>query len=240
MHSIKRRSQVPKVIGLIGSPKGARSNSRVISDYLLSKLEEKGFEAETILVYPEHRKDPQIKGLIDKLDKADLIALVFPLYIDSLPARLIRALELISKHRKTRKVSKDQRFMAICQSGFPESHQNNLALDMCRCFAGLSGFRWIGGLPIGAGAIAGEQNLEEAGGRVYFIRNALNIAVEAISQGKEIPEEAKQAAAKLPIPAGLYRLIGNLSWKRRAKPYGHRKRDLHAQPYLEGSGDYHM
>ncbi|MBN2380489.1 hypothetical protein JXM67_11880 [candidate division WOR-3 bacterium] len=222
---------MPKAIGLIGSPRGAKSNSKPIADYLLGKFEGQGFETETVLIYPEHRKDPALKGVIEKLDGVDLVALVFPLYIDSLPARLIRAFELIHKHRKDRKSSKDQRFMAICQSGFPESHQNLLALDMCKCFAELSGFRWIGGLPIGAGAIVGEQNLVDAGGRVYFIRNALDMTAEAIARNEEIPEEAIVAASKLPVPAWLYRLIGNSSWKQRAKKNDLRKRALYAKPY---------
>jgi len=220
---------MPKVIGLIGSPKGARSNSKEIADYLLGKLTDQGFETEMVSVYSEHRRDPEFKRVIEKLNDADLVTLVFPLYIDSLPARLIRLLELVYMNRRENK--KDRRFIAICQSGFPEQHQNHLALEMCRKFAEMSDFRWAGGIPIGAGSIVGEQDLVEAKGRVYFIRNALDMAVEAIIGNEEIPEEVAVAASKLPVPAWLYRLIGNSSWKQRAKQNGLRKRDLFASPY---------
>jgi hypothetical protein len=205
----------------------------VIADYLLGKLEEQGYETEKILIYPEHRKDLEIKKVIGKLEEVDMVVLVFPLYVDSLPARTTRALELISSHRKRHKPAKNQRFMAICQSGFPESHQNILALDMCKCFAETSGFRWTGGLPIGAGGIVGEQNLAEAGGRVHHIRTALDMAAEAIARNEEIPKEAIEAASKLPIPVWLYRSIGNTGWKRRAKANGLRMTDLYAKPYAE-------
>jgi len=220
-----------KVIGLIGSPRGAKSNSVAIADYLLSKLEEQGYETEKILIYPEHRKDPEIKKIMKKLDDVDLVVLVFPLYVDSLPARTTGALELIYKHRKTHKLDSNQRFLAVCQSGFPESHQNQLALDMCRKFAEMSGFKWIGGLPIGAGAIAGEQKLEDAGGRVHHIRSALDMTAEAVAQNREIPNQAVEMAAKLPIPVWLYRSFGNSGWKRQAKTNGLQTRDLYNRPY---------
>ncbi|NLI97040.1 NAD(P)H-dependent oxidoreductase [bacterium] len=222
---------MPKVLGLVGSPKGASSNSSSITDYLLKKLSESGLETEKLLIYAEHRRDKELEEVINKVDEANVVVVTFPLYVDSMPARLTRALELIHASRKGKKPQKDQRFVAICQCGFPESHQNNLALDMCKRFAELSGFRWIGGIPIGGGGIIGEQNLEEAGGRVKHITSALDIAASAIAEDSEIPEDAINAASKLPIPKRMYLMIGNMGWNSIARKNGLKRRQMFAKPY---------
>ncbi len=222
-----------KAIALVGSPKGPSSNSNSIADYMLLKLEYHGYQTEKIFIYSELRKSPELRELIEKLNDADVVSLIFPLYVDSLPAGLIKALELISKKRKVDKTSKTQQLMAICQSGFPESHQNDLALDMCQNFATQSNFQWIGGIAIGGGSMIGELDIKEAGGRLQHIKKALDIATQAIADSHDIPQEAKDAVAKMPIPAMLYRMVGSLGWNKAAKKNGLRKKDMYAKPYAK-------
>jgi hypothetical protein len=54
------------------------------------------------------------------------------------------------------------RLVGIVNSGFPETHQNAVALAICREFAAQSGFIWAGGLALGAGGAVGGQPLTEA------------------------------------------------------------------------------
>ena len=82
---------------------------------------------------------------------ADLVVLSFPLYIDSLPAPVIRALELIADDRAGQAPRGDlpqesdrRGLVAICQCGFPEAQQDQVALEICANFARTVGFEWAG------------------------------------------------------------------------------------------------
>jgi putative NADPH-quinone reductase len=98
-----------KALLFIGSPKGLKSTSYALGSYLLKKHE--------------------------AVAAADLIVFSFPLYVDQLPAPLLKALELVADHRKVNAPAKPQKIMAIVQCGFPETYQNQLACDIMRQFA---------------------------------------------------------------------------------------------------------
>jgi len=54
-------------------------------------------------LYPHHKYSAErTKAMLDAVDAADLILLVFPLYVDSLPAPVMNALEQIAAHRQTK------------------------------------------------------------------------------------------------------------------------------------------
>ncbi len=88
------------VLLLVGSPKGSSSTSASLGNYLILKLEEFGLSAEKDYIYKLIRKEEGQKELLSKINNADLIILAFPLYVDCLPAGVIKALELIAKNRK--------------------------------------------------------------------------------------------------------------------------------------------
>jgi hypothetical protein len=48
-----------------------------------------------------------------------------------------------------------------------------------------------------------------------------------------VPDEAVTLMSKLPIPAVLYRLMGDLGWRRQARSNGARRR-LRARPFAGG------
>ena len=151
-----------RVLLLIGSPGNLRSNSNQLGQYLVGRLGDAGWDVDTECVCQAVRGEDRMRSVMDKIDGSDLVILSFPLYVDSLPAPMIRFLEIVNDHRKG--VEKmDQRMMAVCQSGFPESHYNDCALRVCSIFARDSGFRWIGGLAVGGGGAIGGKAFKRAG-----------------------------------------------------------------------------
>jgi hypothetical protein len=221
-----------KALLLVGSPKGEKSNSASIGNYLLSKLEEMGMITETGFIYRMVNREEKIKELFQMIDTADLIILSFPLYVDSLPAPVIKAMELIKKERDKLEQKKSQNFIAICNNGFPEASQNLTALQICRIFSKDCGFVWKGGIAIGGGAAINGVPLTERGSMVSHIINGFDIATNALKDGKEIPQDALDLTSKEFIPPSLYRTIGNLGWKRQARKYGVRKK-LKDKPYYK-------
>ena len=217
------------VLLLVGSAKRPHSNSESLGDYLCQRLAERGFETETQRLYRALRSEEGIEALLAATDRADLIVLAAPLYVDCLPALVIQALERIAAHCQGR-AEKAQRLVALLNCGFPEAAHNDTALAICRQFAREAGFEWAGGLSLGGGQAIGERPLVELGGMMRHAVQALDLTAEALAAGQPIPSEAVEEMAKPFIPAWTYTVMGGLGWRQQAKKHGAQKA-LHARPY---------
>lgn len=218
-----------KALLLIGSPKVSESTSESFGRYLLDKMRERGVVTEAARISSALKSDDGCKSLISATDDADIIILAFPLYVDSLPYPVVRALEYVARHRKEIE-PKNLRLLAIVNSGFPEARQNNTALAICRKFTEEAEIEWAGGLALGGGeAIAGEP-LEKAGGKAKRIRKALQLTAHALSEDMPVPEEAVRLMARPFVPKWLYMWIGGWGWKRKAKKNGVLKK-INDKPY---------
>jgi len=223
--------EVRQALLLIGSPKTRKSTSNSLGGYLFEQLNARSIQTETIYLHTVLRNPQKMQALLDAVDTADLVTLAFPLYVDTLPAPVIEALERIALHRQERDHSQRQLFSAIANCGFPEAHNCTNALAICETFAKQTGFEWAGSLALGAGEMINGASLVEAGGKALRICHSLEQAAEALAQGQAIPQAARDNLAKPVIPHWAYRLTGKLRWNREAKGYGAKKL-LKRQPYL--------
>jgi hypothetical protein len=171
------------------------------------------------------------QALLDAVDAADLITLAFPLYVDSLPAPVIEALERIAAHRQGRDPSHRQLFAAIANCGFPEARHCATALAICETFARQAGFEWAGALALGGGGMVNGFLLAEGGGKTLLMRNSLDLAAEGLAQGQPFPKAAQDILGKPIIPSWAYRLMGGLGWILGAKGHGAMGL-LRQRPYL--------
>jgi multimeric flavodoxin WrbA len=222
---------VRRVLLLVGSPRARKSTSASMGDYLLDQMRQHGVvETETIQLYPSFSTAERMSKLLAETDKADLVVLAFPLYVDSLPAPVMATLEAIAGHKGSS--PHRTRFAALANCGFPEAHHNDNSLALCAEFARTSGFAWMGSISLGGGeGMVHGVPLKEIDGRATSIRRALDIAAQYMAEGKAIPENAQQLLAKPFVPVWLYRFFGIIGWKQQAKQYGMQKR-LMEQPYL--------
>jgi len=136
---------------LVGSAKRPHSTSESLGRYLLGQLAGRGYETEALLIHRALKSDQGRGELLAAVERADLLLLAFPLYVDTLPALVIRALEAIAEHRRGGQGSGGGRLVAIANCGFPEASHNDTALAVCRRFAAEAGFEWAGGLALGGG-----------------------------------------------------------------------------------------
>ncbi len=88
-----------RVLLLIGSPKGEKSTSASLGNYLISKLEEFGMISEKLFIHRLVNREEKLQELSQIIENVDLIILTFPLYVDSLPAPVIKAMESIKENR---------------------------------------------------------------------------------------------------------------------------------------------
>lgn len=197
---------------LVGSPKGRNSSSFLLGSKLADGLRERGAVVTDGMVHHEVRSEAATARLLDAVDAADLVVLAFPLYVDSLPAPLIRLIETIAERRARAASPGTPRLAAIVQCGFPESHQCDTAVAICRLFALRTGMRWAGALAMGMGGqLAGGIGRLPGGGR--HILDALRMAAESLAKDGDIPKEAAALFAKPLIPRWLYTMFGNLGWR---------------------------
>lgn len=216
---------------LVGSPKTRKSTSNSLGGYLFEQLSARSIHTETIYLHTVLRSPQKMQALFDAVDAADLVTLAFPLYVDSLPAPVIEALERIAARRQGRDHSHRQLFTAISNCGFPEANQTLTALAICETFAQQAGFEWAGSLALGGGEMVNGASLVEAGGMSILMRKALDLAAEALAQGQAIPQAARDGLAKPVIPHWVYWLMSWWRWNQEAKGYGSQKL-LNRKPYL--------
>ncbi len=214
---------------LIGSPKPGASSSESLGAYLLEELEKRGVTTQTLKVAKAVRTEEATEGLHAAVAAADLVVLSFPLYIDSLPAPAIRALELIAA-RRAGDAGRRPAFVAICQSGFPEVDHSEVALEICRHFSESAGFEWVGGLILPAGGMVGGRPLREIQGRMRSAVRALDLTAEELAAGRPVPDEAVKLMAKPAFPAFGYRFMANWGWRSQIKKHGEGA-SLDARPF---------
>ena len=229
---------IRRAVLLVGSPRTKKSTSASLGEYLFEQLKTRGIDTETIQIYTSINSPERMKIMYEAIDNADLVLLAFPLYVDSLPAPVIATLEKITAHRKDKR--SHIRFAAISNCGFPGAEHNNTALAICSEFSREAGFAWLGSLALGAGeGIVHGTPLNELDGRAIPLKQALDLAAEALAYGQPIPQSARDLLAKPVIPNWMYTFMGKLGWEQQAKQYG-MKKIIKRQPYLVNQENKHV
>lgn len=209
-------TSVKKALLLCGSPKPGPSTSRSLLDYLARELQGQGLEVQVFNLNHVNRDENLMEKILGEIDKIDIIVVAFPLYIDGLPFPTIYTLERIADHRRGMVGGETKGFAAISNCGFPEATQNRTALATCEEFAREAGFRWLGGLALCGGPLAGRP-LESLGGMARNIREALGVMAKALAKGAQMPAESVRLMAKPLLPIWLYRVVSNRGWKKQVK-----------------------
>ncbi len=196
----------------VGSPKGRASASYALGTALAEGLRERGATVCDGFVHHALRSAEETGWLLDAVDAADLVVLAFPLYVDSLPAPLVRLLELVAGRRRGPVPLGTPRLAVVVQCGFPEAHQCDTAVAICRLFAERTGMHWAGALAMGMGGqLAG--GIEKLPGGGKHLLHALDLAAESLANGGDVSEEAAALFAKPLVPRWMYTLIGNVGWR---------------------------
>src|SRR5215208_3905808 len=116
-----RLNPIRSALLLVGSPRTKKSTSHSLGSYLFEQLSLHKIETKTIQIHTSIRSAERMQALLEAVDAADLVLLAFPLYVDSLPAPTMEALERIAVHRTIETdpdQTRQQLFAAISNCGF--------------------------------------------------------------------------------------------------------------------------
>ncbi|WP_243311944.1 NADPH-dependent FMN reductase [Fundidesulfovibrio agrisoli] len=218
-----------RVLLLAGSPR-AGGVSLMLGRELLERMAALDFATEV--------RTLRVSGLLDAQEGrarlhaafawADTVVLSAPVYVDSPPAQVLKALEFLAA--EPWRGDEPKRFCALFCCGFPEASHTAICLDVSRIFARKAGLEWAGGLGFGGSGALGGQSLAARGRMAAPVARALDMAAQALTDGRPVPPEARELAAKPLIPKPLYLFLAesgflSLAWKSRtitrlgAKPY---------------------
>lgn len=152
-----------------------------------------------IIEYYDRKKS--FEDLYGIISKCDVVCLIAPLYVDTLPYPAIWFLEKLHEQFKDILVGKD--FFAVSQNGFPDITLFGPILGSCEIFADAAGMNWLGGLAYGGGAIINGAKMEELGKKGQRITSGFKLALDHVFLGKPIPPKAQEILA-VKIPKILY------------------------------------
>jgi len=219
------------ILVLIGSPKPGRSTSLSLAEALTAPMVEAGAQVDVMTAHKAIRTPSLSQKYFDALERADLIVISFPVYVDSIPASLTEAMEMTVAHRRHMTVPRQTPLVCITNCGFPEAAHTELALAMCEQFALEAGFTWVGGVGLGGGGVIHGQTLENIrSGPSYAVVAALSEIGQSLLAGDPISDAQVAAVAQPMMSRRMYILAGTIGWMWQASSHGVR-RDMWQQPY---------
>lgn len=132
-----------KISIINGSPKLGNSTSQLIIEYLIPLIDSNN----TLVVFDTNRT-AFTENRFTNIEDSNAIVFVFPLYIDSIPAHLLKLLIALEKRQ-----FKNSETMVYCiiNNGFFEGTQNQIALGQMKIWCDAVNLSWGQGVGLGAG-----------------------------------------------------------------------------------------
>lgn len=189
-----------KLLILNGSPR-KKGTSFSFARTLEMVSEDMGNHAEIIHVIDYFDGKENLECLKKIISDSDVIAMVAPLYADTLPYFDVWLLEKLASGYS--ELLKGKGIFAIGQCGFPDVTRIEPLIDACRFFAEETGMNWLGGLAYGGGAIINGAFMEDLGKKGEKITQGFRLALQDVYQGEKITSKA-QDLITLRIPKILY------------------------------------
>lgn len=182
-----------------GSPKLSHSNS----EYFINKIKNNG--------YIKYLYKDNFNNILKNIQRIDTIIFSFPLYVDGPPSKVIEFMEYIEDNNIC---LKNKNIYVICNCGFLESKQNDIAIDIIKNFCKTNDAIFKGSFKIGAGEIIGKCDKK----KIYKI-----ISIPFIIKLKKFKKSINNSTninlntTITPMFKTLYVIIANISWKQKMK-----------------------
>ena len=203
-----------KVILLNGSMRNVDGNSAKLARTLSARLH----SAAEIVDLKAFINDTD--RLINILKEARAIVLCVPLYVDGLPARVIKLMEEMEKHSMSPK-----KIYLLANMGLYESRQLDNLFSAVKRWCGKTGHEYCGGLGISAGELMG--TLMEAiplnRGTTKKASKGMDMLARSIDSNEAMGDIYAEPFA---FPRWLYILIANTNWNRTSRKNGIKPKDM--------------
>lgn len=132
-----------KISIINGSPKSGKSTSELMTEYLLSLLSRSEHEIESCRIRQGNMPEPQL----ERITNSEVLIFAFPLYIDSIPANLLKLLIELEKRKFT---AGNTMVYCVINNGFFEGKQTCIGAEQMKNWCRAANLTW--GQALGAGA----------------------------------------------------------------------------------------
>lgn len=201
------------ILILIGSPKGQKSTSNTISNYLEKELQTAHVNFTKYFLLKEMRSP---EHLMTHLIAADTILLIYPVYENSVPSTVLQFFQEALKN-KEHLSPKGKKFFAISLAGFCDVNAPKSSLTTCKLFAQTMSFDDLGSIGITPSTLIEGEGL----GKIYAnLSSSLKLLANSLAQNQLLPQEIYNLNEKALLPAPLYRVLGNIVQRKPAKTLG--------------------
>ena len=205
-----------KIALLNGSPKGRGSASEILLEGLRPYL-----PADALLPKVHLPLRPQEDFRLSCLADCQALVFAFPLYVDSLPSHVIRALESLTE--LFREIAEKPTVYAVVNCGFYEGQQAHIALHVRENWVSQTGVLWCRGPGIGGGGVLSATGESPVG---QFPKREIGKALAVMGQSVSALESGKTLFVNCDLPRFVYRQAAEAQWKKRAQNNGVSPRDL--------------
>ena len=211
------------IVVINGSPKAKDSTSAMFIDQLQALIT-------TPMTTYQARKLIRKKDVLQRLSEilqTDVLLFVSPIYVDALPAPLVKLLTLFEQV-KAQSTAPPARVYVLFNCGFLEPRNTELALNIMQNFCIRAGLVWGYGVGLGSGGFILTQRDHMAKGiafKVYAAVCALANSIQSGDVGKP------NAFATIKMPRFIYNIGGNIGWRKLAKENGISKKMMYARPH---------
>lgn len=208
-----------KIAMICASPKKGASASDELLEMLI-----RCFPNDSTCLHFEMNRNAVSENDCAELMKCDALVFAFPLYYDGLPSHFLRCLEQLERVFRERGASAI--VYGICNCGFLESRQCLNALDMLRVWTVRAGLTWGRGLAVGGGgglALDAMRNIPDNTAVKRDVGRAMiRLSTDILTAYKG--DRVKHMTASM-MPENyfghlMYKLGGEMNWRRRAKANG--------------------
>ena len=204
-----------KIALINASPKKTESASGALLEELKRVLTAKHDLKEFRMDTPSITED-EIKELLD----FSVWVFAFPLYVDGVPSHMLSCLCMIEKAGVA---DKDIHVYAIANCGFFEGTQNRNSLAIMENWCRKSGLTWGMGIGYGGGGgLLSVRSIPLGKGSKASLGKAYATLVDAI----ESLISKENFYASFSFPRLLYKIMGELGWRRLIKANGGKPKDL--------------
>lgn len=156
-----------KIIIINGSPRAKKSNSKKYAEVF--KEHYKGEVLEYYVVSKKH------ETLFERINEYSDILLVFPLYVDTIPAVLTDFLKSLEQY----KVDNKPTIHVLINCGFIEPEQNFVAVEIIKLFSKQNGYTFGSTLCIGGGEAIMETPF------AFLAKRKIKKLAKSINNGKK-------------------------------------------------------
>ena len=210
----------PRIAILNGSMRSERGNSALLARELKAKIMDRSETQVDILNLRDYLRD--MPALISRLDDNPVLVLAVPLYVDGLPAQVIRLMETMATRPKSSGM-----IYVLTNMGLYESSQLVNLFSAVKEWSDLMGFTYSGGLGISCGELVGGlmQVLPFRAGPTRRVALAMDRLADAIAH-REIIDDIYESPR---FPRWAYLSIANNNWNKTARQNGLTPEDLYRQ-----------